>query len=162
MDSSNVDRERIVKQIAKTSDSIRKKYRALKTGKMEEDMALERHFKPIVEPLKGIVENTVGEESNFIKTETAEKKYAKRNQSNVSFETLSSGEEEYVEPNSKRKRSNASFDNSLIMASTPIKSTLKRSITVPTTLNETANFTTAPIIVRTPAHALRRRNFRKR
>ncbi|XP_011858847.1 PREDICTED: uncharacterized protein LOC105556369 [Vollenhovia emeryi] len=82
------DREKLVKQIEKTCDSIRKKYRALKTGKMEEDMALERHFKPIVEPLKKIVENTVGEESNFIKTETAEKEYAKpkRKQSNVSFE----------------------------------------------------------------------------
>ena len=28
------DREKIAKQIAKTSDSIRKKYRALKTGKL--------------------------------------------------------------------------------------------------------------------------------
>lgn len=60
MDSSKVitDRERIAKQIAKTSESIRKRYRALKTGKMEEDVALERHFKPIIEPLKQIVENT--------------------------------------------------------------------------------------------------------
>lgn len=137
------DREKLAKQIAKTSDSIRKKYRALKTGKMEEDMALERHFKPVIEPLKQIVENTAGEESNF-KSETLssrEKEYAepkfKRKQSNASFETLSSGEEEYVEPNSKRKRSNATFDNSLI-TSTPIKSMLKRSSTVPTTLKETA------------------------
>ncbi|KAL6256700.1 hypothetical protein P5V15_011627 [Pogonomyrmex californicus] len=59
------DREKIVKQIAKTSDSIRKKYRALKTGKMEEDIALERQFKPIVEPLIQIVENTGGEEPNY-------------------------------------------------------------------------------------------------
>ena len=46
------DRERIAKQIAKTSKLIRKKYRALKTGKIEEDIALEKYFKPIVEPLK--------------------------------------------------------------------------------------------------------------
>jgi len=46
MDNSKA-RERI-KEIAKTSDSIRKKYRALKTGKME-DIALERHFKSIIE-----------------------------------------------------------------------------------------------------------------
>ncbi|KAL6254056.1 hypothetical protein P5V15_014673 [Pogonomyrmex californicus] len=52
------DREKIAKQIAKTSDSIRKKYRALKTGKIDEDVALERRFKPIVEPLKQIVEET--------------------------------------------------------------------------------------------------------
>ncbi|KAL6268070.1 hypothetical protein P5V15_001157 [Pogonomyrmex californicus] len=59
------DREKISKQIAKTSDLIRKKYRTLKTGKIDEDIALERHFKPIVEPLKQIVENI--EESQPVK-----------------------------------------------------------------------------------------------
>ncbi|KYQ52678.1 hypothetical protein ALC60_08210 [Trachymyrmex zeteki] len=63
------DRERIAKQIAKTSDLIRKKYHALKTGKIEEDTALERHFKPVIEPLKQIVENTAGEEFQPIKKE---------------------------------------------------------------------------------------------
>jgi len=48
----NGDREKIAKNIAKTSESIRKTYRALKTGKMEENVALERQFKPITEPLK--------------------------------------------------------------------------------------------------------------
>ncbi|KAL6268348.1 hypothetical protein P5V15_001479 [Pogonomyrmex californicus] len=86
------DREKIVKQIAKTSDSIRKKYRALKTGKMKEDIALERQFKPIVEPLIQIVENTGGEEPNY------------KMESNVTRET-------------KRKRSQ-NLDNSLI-TSTP-------------------------------------------
>jgi hypothetical protein len=51
---NNKDREKIAKQIAETSDTIRKKYRALKTGKMEEDIALERHFRPIIESLKQI------------------------------------------------------------------------------------------------------------
>ena len=46
------DREKIAKEIAKTSDSIRKKYYALKTDKMEENIALERHFKSIIDPLK--------------------------------------------------------------------------------------------------------------
>jgi len=46
------DRERVAKQIAKTSDSIRKKYRTLKTGKIEKDVELKRHLQPIVEPLK--------------------------------------------------------------------------------------------------------------
>jgi len=36
------DREKTAKQIAKTSDLIRKKYRALKTGKIEENIALEK------------------------------------------------------------------------------------------------------------------------
>lgn len=113
MDSSK-DHERIAKEIAKTSDSIRKKYRALKTGKMEEDVALERHFKPIIEPLKQIVENTVESPKDSIKNET----FFWR---------------EDEEPQPKRKRS--SYDNP-IQASTPVKSMLNRSKTVPSTLTE--------------------------
>ncbi|XP_043256461.1 uncharacterized protein LOC122399675 [Colletes gigas] len=60
MSSSNIeDRERIAKQIARTSDLIRRKYRELKTGKMEEEIALEKHFKPVTEPLKAIANNTL-------------------------------------------------------------------------------------------------------
>ena len=58
------DRERIAKEIAKTIEAICRKYQALKTGKMEEDIALERYFKPIVEPLKYIVENTAATEAD--------------------------------------------------------------------------------------------------
>lgn len=114
--SSSKDREKIAKQIAKTSDTIRKKYRALKTGKVEEDIALERHFRPIIEPLKQIVKNTVGDEPKPVESET-----------------FFSEEEEYAEP--KRKRSNVLFNNS-IMTSTPIKSALRQSQTVPTNFNE--------------------------
>jgi len=62
---NNKDHEKIVKEILKTSDSIRKKYRALKTGKIEEDIILKRHFKPIIDPLKQIVENTVEYSEGF-------------------------------------------------------------------------------------------------
>ncbi|KYQ49806.1 hypothetical protein ALC60_11117, partial [Trachymyrmex zeteki] len=110
------DRERIAKEIAKTSNSIRKKYRALKTGKMEEDIALERHFKPIIEPLKQIVENTIEPSKDSIKNETF---FSEKDE----------------EPKPKRKRPSASHDNS-IRASTPVKSMLSRSKTVPSTLNE--------------------------
>jgi len=55
MDSSKD--ERVAKQIAKTSDSIHKKYCALKISKIEEDIVLERHFQPIVESLKQMIEN---------------------------------------------------------------------------------------------------------
>ena len=66
------DREKIVNEIAKTSKSIRKKYRALKTGRLNEDVTLERHFKPIVEPLKQIVERTANVEGNVdVKTEAS-------------------------------------------------------------------------------------------
>ena len=56
------NRERIAKEIAKTREANRKKHQALKTGKMEEDIALERYFKRIVEPLKHIVEKTTAAE----------------------------------------------------------------------------------------------------
>ncbi|XP_071579217.1 uncharacterized protein [Temnothorax nylanderi] len=108
------ERERIANQIAKTSNSIRKKYHALKIGKMEEDIALERHFKHIIEPLRQIAENTVGKESDVSKIEN---------------ETVWEDEE----PKFKRERPNASFNDS-IMASTPV--TLKRSINVPSNLSE--------------------------
>jgi len=42
------EHEKIAKEIEKTSELIRKKYRALKTGRIEEDIALNRHFKPII------------------------------------------------------------------------------------------------------------------
>jgi len=52
-------REKIVREIEKTSESIRKKHRALKTGRIEEDMALDRHFKPIIKPLQHIIDSPV-------------------------------------------------------------------------------------------------------
>jgi len=43
------EREKIVRKIEKTSESIRKKYRALKT---EDDIAAKKHLGPIIEPLQ--------------------------------------------------------------------------------------------------------------
>jgi len=40
--------EKVVRKMEKTAESIRKKYRALKTGKIEEDIATKNHFKPII------------------------------------------------------------------------------------------------------------------
>lgn len=56
-----------MKEIAKTRASIRKKHRALKTGKIEGEIALERQFKPIVEPLKRIAERAERAESDDAK-----------------------------------------------------------------------------------------------
>ncbi|EFN86951.1 hypothetical protein EAI_14030 [Harpegnathos saltator] len=65
------DCEKVAKKIAKTNESIRKKYRALKTGRMVENAALERHFKPVIEPLKQIAGSSTNVESNVdVKTET--------------------------------------------------------------------------------------------
>jgi len=52
-------REKIAREIEKTSESIRKKHRSLKTGRIEEDMALDWQFKPIIKPLQKIVYNLV-------------------------------------------------------------------------------------------------------
>ncbi|KYM95372.1 hypothetical protein ALC62_13986 [Cyphomyrmex costatus] len=118
---SNKDHEKIAIEIAKTSDSIRKKYRALKTDKMEEEIAFERHFKPITEPLKQIVENTV-----------------ESSKDPINIETFFSEKDDEQKP--KRKRPNDSYD-SPIQASIPVKSTLNRSKTVPSTLNEMSKIT---------------------
>jgi len=52
------EREKIVREIEKTAESIRKKHRALKIGKIEEDIATKSHFKPIIEPLQKIADNS--------------------------------------------------------------------------------------------------------
>jgi len=143
MDKEIKDYEMIAKQIAKTSYSIRKKYHTLKTGKMEEDIALERHFKPIVEPLKQIVKNTVSEKSDV---ESGENK------------TFFLGEEE---SKPKRKRSNT-FDNSLIPTSIPVKSMLKRSKTVPSNLSEAFKILQRKLSYEHFTCSLCRRSFRSR
>lgn len=134
------DREKIAREIAKTSESIRKKHRALKTGKMDEDIALERHFKPIIEPLRKIAENTIGEDaiSNDelpssiadVKNEMLPfqgkkhedgmmtlKEKIKKKRLNISSD---SSLQTFIN-NSKRKRLNNSLDVSL-KTSTPTKS----------------------------------------
>ncbi|EGI62915.1 hypothetical protein G5I_08727 [Acromyrmex echinatior] len=50
------EREKIAREIEKTSESI-KKHRALKTGRIEEGIALNRYFKPLIEPLRLFVDN---------------------------------------------------------------------------------------------------------
>jgi len=39
------EREKIAKEIEKTSELIRKKHRTLKIGRIEEDIVLDKHFK---------------------------------------------------------------------------------------------------------------------
>ncbi|KAL6418830.1 hypothetical protein ACFW04_011752 [Cataglyphis niger] len=70
MDTKNIDeREKTTKEIAKTRASIRKKHRALKTGKVESEIAMETRFKPIIEPLRRIAER---DERDAIKRETTD------------------------------------------------------------------------------------------
>ena len=51
------EREKIVRAIEKTSESIRKKHRALKTDRIEGDIELNRRFKPLIEPLRLFVDS---------------------------------------------------------------------------------------------------------
>jgi len=61
------DCERIAKRIAKTNNLIRKKVSLLQNRqKIDEDLALEKFFKPI-EPLKQTIENIANDESQPIK-----------------------------------------------------------------------------------------------
>ncbi|KYN11487.1 hypothetical protein ALC57_16358 [Trachymyrmex cornetzi] len=50
------ERDKIAREIEKTNESIHKKHRALKTGRIEEGIALDRHFKPLIEPLQLFVD----------------------------------------------------------------------------------------------------------
>ncbi|EFN79520.1 hypothetical protein EAI_03471 [Harpegnathos saltator] len=69
--SVNIEDREKAKEIAKTSESIRKKYRALRTGRMVENAALERRFKPIIGPFKQIAGSNANVESNVdVKTES--------------------------------------------------------------------------------------------
>jgi len=52
------EREKVVREIEKTVESIRKKHRTLKTSKIKEDIATKSHFKPIIELLQKIVDNS--------------------------------------------------------------------------------------------------------
>jgi hypothetical protein len=96
------EREKIAKEIAKTSELIRKKHRALKTGKIDDDIAVTTHFRPIIEPLQKIVDNSIAvknepESNTDVKIKTLPIKRYKEDEKE---------EDENVTPK-KRKRLNA-------------------------------------------------------
>lgn len=53
-----MNKSKIIKQIAKTSDIIRRKHQALKRGKMDSQYALEERLEPIVAPLRQLVKSS--------------------------------------------------------------------------------------------------------
>jgi len=96
------EREKIVREIEKTSESIRKKHRALKTGKIEDDIAVKTRFKPIIELLQKIVDSS---SMRAIKDEP------KLPDDDDDVKTLSVQKREEEDAKwSKRKRSNTSLD----------------------------------------------------
>src|SRR5580765_3626508 len=59
-ESDNIrEREKIARKIAKTSESIRKKHRALRNGKIDDDIAVKTHFRTIIEPLQKVVDSSL-------------------------------------------------------------------------------------------------------
>ncbi|XP_072750980.1 uncharacterized protein [Anoplolepis gracilipes] len=126
--SDNIrEREKMAKEIAKTSESIRKKHRALKTGNIDDDIAVKTHFKPIIEPLQKIVDNSFAvknksESSAKIKI----KRYKEDEKEEAKDEEVEKEEEEDATPK-KRKRSDVLLYEPSI-ASTPL--------TAPTSVNE--------------------------
>jgi len=90
------EREKVVREIEKTAESIRKKHRALKTGKIEEDIATKSHFKPIIESLQKILDNS---STRAIKDEPRD-----------DVKTLSVQKREEDAKSNKRKRSNTSLN----------------------------------------------------
>ncbi|KYM96057.1 hypothetical protein ALC62_13290 [Cyphomyrmex costatus] len=121
MDSSTElkDRERIAKQIAKTSDSIRKKHRALKTGKIDKDIALEKHFKPVVEPLKQIQRmkksNVTLDSSNYASSEPRKLSYERSHVPTVEdvYETPNEPLETLVEQSLQTRQFREELNNQL-------------------------------------------------
>jgi len=93
------EREKIAREIEKMAESIRKKHRALKSSKIEEDIAINSHFKPIIEPLQKIVNNSSmrvinDEPRDDVKTLSVQKheedaKWSKRKRSNTSLDRKS-------------------------------------------------------------------------
>ncbi|KYQ46792.1 hypothetical protein ALC60_14195, partial [Trachymyrmex zeteki] len=90
------EREKIARENQRTS----KKHRALKTGRIEESMALDRHFKPIIKPVQQIVDRAIKRESrdddaaSAPKHERKEEEVEEEEEASETFErsaTLSSG-----------------------------------------------------------------------
>ncbi|EGI69381.1 hypothetical protein G5I_01885 [Acromyrmex echinatior] len=107
------EREKIAREIKKTSESIRKKHRALKTGKIE-DMALDRHFKPIIKSLRQIV-NSPGVQ--MIKRQSRDDDAAsasKRERKEEKVEEEEKEEEEKASETFERLRINPMIDRTII------------------------------------------------
>jgi len=101
--------ERTAREIARTRTAIRKKYKALKTGAVEDEIALEKRFKPIVEPLKRIARYR-------------ERDNISENESVVKVERDDDDTFTLKRPIKRAKRLNATTIDSPMISSTPIAS----------------------------------------
>ncbi|KYN16163.1 hypothetical protein ALC57_11595 [Trachymyrmex cornetzi] len=114
------EREKIAREIEKTSESIRKKHRALKTGRIEEDMALKRRFKSIIKPLRQIVDSpgmrAIKKQSRDNDAASAPKREKKEEEEEKEGEEASETFERFATP---RKFDDRSHDPVQPITSTP-------------------------------------------
>lgn len=120
------NRERVVEEIARTSKSIRKKYRALKGSQIDEDLVLERQLKPIIEPLKQIAGN-----ANSVKSNTSVEQTAAES-GNVTLAPERNRPRQMKVCKTKQKASNDSTDHELL-SSTSTSTPKRRRINMHST-----------------------------
>ena len=116
------EREKIAREIEKTSESIRKKHRALKTGRIEEDIVTKRHFEPLIEPLQKIVDNS---STHAIKEEPRD------DDVETSFV-----QKDTTKSKIKRKRKNTSMDHTLNESYKLMRYTLNDAVDLPSIQDE--------------------------
>lgn len=64
-----MNQKSILRDIIRTTNEIRKKYRAIKTGRIESQIQLEDTFKPITKPLKELIKRDKDELKDEIMAE---------------------------------------------------------------------------------------------
>ena len=99
--------KKLLKDIIKTRNTIRKKYKALKSGRIEEEMKLEDTFKAITKPLKELVKRAKNEPSDTIKSELVQPKYLEEevcDENPEHFETPISHKQSSIEKSSSRRQ----------------------------------------------------------
>ncbi|EZA52059.1 hypothetical protein X777_09194 [Ooceraea biroi] len=79
------EHEKIARAIEKTSESIRKKHHALKTGMIDDDIAVRTHLGPIIEPLQKIIDNS---STRAVKDVTVEVPHTPKREPDVGLEIL--------------------------------------------------------------------------
>lgn len=71
-----MDRERITREVIKAADALKKKYKLVKLGQMEDANRTLSQFKPIIEPLKTLVASQeIKKETQKVKTEPLVKSF---------------------------------------------------------------------------------------
>jgi len=113
------EREKIAREIEKTSESIRKKYRALKNGRIEEDIALDRHFKLIIKPLQQIVDSPVRAIKRQSRDDVASKRERKEEKEEKEEKEGEKASETFERSAIPRKLDDRSHDRVQPMTSTP-------------------------------------------